>query len=136
MHICTLIKFESFFTTLNELINKPSPIFFIESFKPIIYCMKFSYLVPAASVVALLFAYYFFKKMMCESEGSETMQKIARYVREGTMSYLKQQYKVVAVVFVVLACLPAWFFSGYKTIGFRLLFSPEVFSRGLPVFSE
>ena len=30
------------------------------------------------------------------------MKTIAQYVREGAMSYLKQQYKVVAIVFAVL----------------------------------
>ena len=43
--------------------------------------------------------------MMKESEGTETMAKIASYVREGAMSYLKQQYKVVASVFLVLVIL-------------------------------
>jgi K(+)-stimulated pyrophosphate-energized sodium pump len=67
--------------------------------------MNYFYLVPAASIAALIFAYYFFKKMMKESEGTEKMKTIAQYVREGAMSYLKQQYKVVAVVFVILALL-------------------------------
>ena len=61
------------------------------------------YLVPAASIVALLFAYLFFHQMMKESEGTVTMKEIARFVREGAMAYLKQQYKVVTVVFIVLA---------------------------------
>ena len=42
---------------------------------------------------------------MKESEGTELMKKIASFVREGAMSYLKQQYKVVASVFVVLVIL-------------------------------
>ncbi|MEL7599014.1 MAG: sodium-translocating pyrophosphatase [Proteiniphilum sp.] len=67
--------------------------------------MNYFYLVPAASVVALFFAFYFYKKMMKESEGTEKMKSIAGYVREGAMSYLKQQYKVVIMVFVVLALL-------------------------------
>ncbi len=67
--------------------------------------MNYFYLVPVASIVALFFAYYFFKTMMKESEGTERMQTIARYVREGAMSYLKQQYKVVTVVFIILAIL-------------------------------
>jgi K(+)-stimulated pyrophosphate-energized sodium pump len=67
--------------------------------------VNYFYLVPAASVVALLFAFYFYKKMMKESEGTEKMKSIAGYVREGAMSYLKQQYKVVIMVFVVLALL-------------------------------
>ena len=67
--------------------------------------MNYFYLVPAASVVALSFAFYFYKKMMKESEGTEKMKSIAGYVREGAMSYLRQQYKVVALVFIVLALL-------------------------------
>lgn len=65
--------------------------------------MKYFYLVPVASIVALIFAYFFFKQMMKESEGTEKMKTIARFVREGAMSYLKQQYKVVIAVFFVLA---------------------------------
>ena len=61
------------------------------------------YLVPAASVVALFFAWLFFRQMMRESEGTVTMKEIAQYVREGAMAYLKQQYKVVLIVFIVLA---------------------------------
>ena len=61
------------------------------------------WIIPAASLLALGFAYYFFRAMMKESEGNETMKTIARYVREGAMAYLKQQYRVVLIVFIVLA---------------------------------
>ena len=61
------------------------------------------YCVLAASVVALAFAWYFFQQMMKEDEGTPTMKQIAKYVRDGAMAYLKQQYKVVTIVFVVLA---------------------------------
>ncbi|HHV84977.1 MAG TPA: sodium-translocating pyrophosphatase [Petrimonas sp.] len=67
--------------------------------------MNYFYLVPIASLFALGFAFYFFKKMMKESEGTEQMKTIAKYVREGAMSYLKQQYKVVAIVFIILAMI-------------------------------
>ena len=63
------------------------------------------YAVPTASVIALLTAYFFFRQMMKESEGTDTMAKIALYVRRGALSYLKQQYKVVAVVFLILTIL-------------------------------
>ena len=63
------------------------------------------YLVPAAAVIALTFAYIFFRQMMKESEGTATMKQIAKFVREGAMAYLKQQYKVVIIVFAVLALL-------------------------------
>jgi len=71
------------------------------------------YLVPAASVVALLFAWLFFRRMYKESEGTPTMQEIAQYVREGAMAYLKQQYKVVVIVFAVLAVLFAILAYGF-----------------------
>lgn len=57
----------------------------------------------AASVIALLFAYIFFRQMIKADEGTDLMKKIARHVRSGAMAYLKQQYKVVIIVFVILA---------------------------------
>ena len=63
------------------------------------------WIIPFASVMALGFAWFFFKQMMKESEGTEPMRRIASFVREGAMSYLKQQYKVVASVFLVLVVL-------------------------------
>ena len=60
------------------------------------------YLIPMSSIVALGFAYYFFRFMMKHSEGTDTMKTIAQYVREGAMSYIRQPYRVVIIVFVVL----------------------------------
>ena len=63
------------------------------------------WLVPAASVLALVFAWIFYRQMHATSEGTPRMAYIAAAVRSGAMSYLRQQYKVVAVVFLVLALL-------------------------------
>ena len=63
------------------------------------------YLVLVASVLALAFAFFFFKQMMKEDEGTDLMKKIAAYVRRGAMAYLKQQYKVVTIVFCVLTVI-------------------------------
>lgn len=60
-------------------------------------------MVPLAAVLAMAFAYVFYSQMRKESEGTPTMQEIAEHVRKGAMAYLKQQYKVVAIVFVILA---------------------------------
>ncbi|MGP1447332.1 MAG: sodium-translocating pyrophosphatase [Candidatus Limimorpha sp.] len=65
----------------------------------IIYC------VLAASIVALSFAFIFYKQMMKEDEGTDLMRKIAAHVRKGAMAYLRQQYKVVIIVFVCLAAI-------------------------------
>ena len=66
------------------------------------------WLIPIASVVALGMAWIFFRSMMKEDEGSERMKEIAAHVRKGAMAYLKQQYKVVTIVFVVLAIVFAF----------------------------
>ena len=66
------------------------------------------WLVPFASVCALAMAWYFFRYMMKEDEGTVRMKEIAGYVRIGAMAYLKQQYKVVALIFVILCLLFAF----------------------------
>ena len=63
------------------------------------------WLVPIASVCALGMAWFFFKQMMKEDEGTPRMQEIAEYVRRGAMAYLKQQYRIVLMVFIVLAII-------------------------------
>ena len=60
------------------------------------------WIVPVCAIIALLFARIFFKGMMKESEGTDTMKRIAGHVRKGAMAYLRQQYRVVALVFLVL----------------------------------
>ena len=66
------------------------------------------WLIPIASIVALGMAWFFFRSMMKEDEGTERMKEIAAHVRKGAMAYLKQQYKVVTIVFVVLAIVFAF----------------------------
>ena len=63
------------------------------------------YVVLAASILALGFAYYFYRSMLSKDEGTDLMKKIASHVRKGAMAYLKQQYTVVTIVFVVLAII-------------------------------
>ena len=63
------------------------------------------YVVLAASLLALSFAYYFYRSMLSKDEGTDLMKTIASHVRKGAMAYLKQQYKVVTIVFVILAAV-------------------------------
>lgn len=72
------------------------------------------WLIPIASVCALGMAWYFFKSMMQAEEGTPRMVEIAEYVRRGAMAYLKQQYKVVLIVFVVLAIVFAIMAYGFN----------------------
>ncbi len=80
----------------------------------------------AASVIALGFAMYFYKKMMTASPGNETMITIAAAVRKGAFAYLGQQYKVVAMVFAVLVVIFA--ILAYK--GIQNPFVPVAFLTG------
>ena len=70
------------------------------------------WIVPAASVVALSFAWAFYRLMKREDEGTPRMREIAAHVRKGAMAYLRQQYKVVGIVFAVLALFFAWLAYG------------------------
>ena len=72
------------------------------------------WLVPIASIVALGMALYFFLQMKKEDEGTPRMREIAEHVRKGAMAYLKQQYKVVTIVFVVLAIIFAVMAYGFQ----------------------
>ncbi|HSV76466.1 MAG TPA: sodium-translocating pyrophosphatase [Bacteroidales bacterium] len=65
----------------------------------------FFWIVPLSSVVALLFAYIFYKQMLGQDEGSDLIKKIAGHVRKGALAYLKQQYKIVLLVFLCLTAL-------------------------------
>jgi len=72
------------------------------------------WIVPIASIIALLFAWNFFRQMMKESEGTDRMKQIAEYVRKGANAYIHQQYKIVFYVFMVLTgifLLMAWVFN-------------------------
>ncbi len=88
--------------------------------------MNLLYIAPIGSVLALLFAYIFYKTMMKANEGTAKMIEIASAVREGAYAYLKQQYKVVSIVFLVLVAL----FSFLAFIGVQNRFVPFAFLTG------
>jgi len=81
---------------------------------------------PIASLLALGFAWYFYKKMMEAPEGTEKMIEIARHVREGAYAYLFRQYSVVTLVFLILLAILG--FCAYK--GVQNPFVPIAFLTG------
>ena len=84
------------------------------------------FIVPLASLLALGFAYYFYRWMKKEDEGTDRMKEIAQHVREGAMAYLKQQYKVVIMVFIALAIL----FTVMAVFGLQNPWVPFAFLTG------
>ena len=71
------------------------------------------WIIPGAAVLALALAWYFYREMKKENEGTPTMRKIALHVRQGAMSYLRQQYKVVGIVFACLVVVFAIMAFGF-----------------------
>ena len=84
------------------------------------------WIAPVASVLALGFAVFFYKSMMRSSEGNATMVEIAQHVRDGAYAYLKAQYKVVGIVFVVLFII----FTLLAAVGIQNPFVPVAFLTG------
>ena len=63
------------------------------------------WIVPISALIALLFAWIFYKGMIVQEQGTDRMKEIAAYVSEGAMAYLKRQYTVVTKVFLILVVL-------------------------------
>jgi len=84
------------------------------------------YIAPVSSILALVFAVYFYKKMMSAPEGNDTMIEIATHVREGAYAYLKRQYKAVGIVFAVLFVV----FAVLSYYGVQNPFVPVAFLTG------
>ncbi|MBP7745624.1 MAG: sodium-translocating pyrophosphatase [Phycisphaerae bacterium] len=66
------------------------------------------WIAPLGAVLALVYARIFYKSMIAADEGDENMRRVSGYVREGALAYLKQQYKVVAIFFIVVSALLFW----------------------------
>ena len=63
------------------------------------------WIAPISAIVALVFAHKFYKEVRAADQGDPEMIEIAGHVTQGAMAYLKRQYKVVFVVFIVLAAI-------------------------------
>jgi K(+)-stimulated pyrophosphate-energized sodium pump len=85
------------------------------------------WIAPLSSLVALVFAYIFYKQMMSSPKGNETMESIASYVREGAYAYLFRQYKIVALIFVLLSII----FMVLAYYGIQNPFVPVAFLTGV-----
>lgn len=71
-------------------------------------------------VLGLVIAAYFYAKVMALGKGTETMERIAGYIREGAMAFLFTQYKVLAVYCVVVGALIGYGLGGLAAGSFIL----------------
>ncbi|MDD3501154.1 MAG: sodium/proton-translocating pyrophosphatase, partial [Candidatus Cloacimonetes bacterium] len=74
------------------------------------------WIAPLSSIISIAFAYYFHKQVSKKNPGNDRMQEIAGYVREGSFAYLKQQYKGVAIFFLL-----AFLLFNFMAWGLKLL---------------
>jgi len=70
------------------------------------------WLAPIMAIVSLVFAWRFYKEVLASDEGDPEMIKIANHVKEGAMAYIRRQYTLVVMVFIVLSLILAWMAFG------------------------
>ena len=70
--------------------------------------MNLVYFIPAAGVLALLFALFKASWVKNQDAGTDNMQTIAGHIQEGAMAFLGREYKVLLIFVVVVAVLLAW----------------------------
>ena len=70
------------------------------------------FVAPLTSIVALAYGIYLSRRVIKEDEGSDKLREIAKAVREGAMSYLNKQFKVVLPIMLLLAFL-IWITLGF-----------------------
>jgi K(+)-stimulated pyrophosphate-energized sodium pump len=71
-------------------------------------------------VFGLAIAAFFYFKVLSLGKGTETMERIAGYIREGAMAFLFRQYKVLAIYCVVVAALIGYGLGGLAAGSFIL----------------
>ncbi|MCK4912945.1 MAG: sodium/proton-translocating pyrophosphatase, partial [Candidatus Omnitrophica bacterium] len=80
----------------------------------------------AGAALALSFCGFLIRWIFKQPQGSEKMQEISRHIFEGSKGYLKQQYKVVSIFFLIVFCI--LLFMAFK--GFLVMFVPFAFLTG------
>jgi len=73
-------------------------------------------IVPIAAVVALFTALFFYVWIEKQEPGTPQVRRIAGYIREGALAYLKQQYKTSGIFFIVVFVLLLIFSYGFHVL--------------------
>lgn len=69
------------------------------------------FMIPVATVIAVIFALYFFRYIWSKDKGTPEMQKISDAIETGAMAYLRRQYKTIGIISIILAVILA--LAGY-----------------------
>lgn len=79
-----------------------------------------SLIIWAAAATALLYGGWLIVEILRKSAGSERMQEIAAAIQEGAAAYLQRQYKVVALVAIIMAALIYYALGQNTAVGFLI----------------
>jgi K(+)-stimulated pyrophosphate-energized sodium pump len=74
--------------------------------------------VVGSAVFALLFGLWMIRSVLRLSTGTEAMQTIAQAIQEGARAYLNRQYRMIALVGLVVTLLLAWLLGLHVAAGF------------------
>ncbi|MBK1710019.1 sodium-translocating pyrophosphatase, partial [Marichromatium gracile] len=85
------------------------------------------WIAPVAALTALVVAARFFREMLAEEQGNARMREIGDHVRHGAMAYLRQQYRLMLLVFALLTALFALLSYGF---GLQSTWLPATFVCG------
>lgn len=97
--------------------------------------MDLIWLAPFGSILAIVFAGYLTYKILKEPRGSEDMIKIQDAIEQGAAAYIKRQYGVILIFFVVVSAILFWMArQGYLTIYVPFAFCTGGFFSGLAGF--
>ena len=84
------------------------------------------WLAPIGSLLALVFSWYLARNVLKKDRGTEKMREIADAVKEGAKAYLRRQYSVVTIFFVIVFFILLWL----SIKGYLVIFVPFAFLTG------
>src|SRR6056300_1718162 len=70
--------------------------------------MDYTYLIPAAGIIALIFVFIKNLSVSKKAVGNAKMAKIAKNIADGAMAFLKAEYKILSVFVIITAVLLAF----------------------------
>ncbi|MCD2449484.1 sodium-translocating pyrophosphatase [Methylicorpusculum oleiharenae] len=82
-----------------------------------------SYLIPVFGILALIFTVIRSAWVKKQDAGNERMTRIAGYIADGAMAFLKAEYQVLAVFVVVIAVILGWMGSRSVDSSWLIAFS-------------
>jgi K(+)-stimulated pyrophosphate-energized sodium pump len=82
--------------------------------------MDWSLVAPLSGIAAILFAAYLTHKLSGLDPGTDKMREISGHIASGARSYLRKQYRVLAVFVIVVAAIIAIFINLYTALAFAM----------------